>query len=145
MFNIYNFIVSDGDKGSKSQVIGADTPCEIRRDAEIIEKLPNIPTQVELGDKFQQSHDLILLQNPDSLKECDLGASECIRKLEQNQDTEIFADYTGGTKTMSAALVLAAIDCGIPLYLTVAGARENLIKFERGESTQQVDTNFRHV
>jgi hypothetical protein len=43
---------------------------------------------------------------------------------------------------MSAALVLAAVDYGIPLYLTVAGARENLIKFERGESTQQVDTNF---
>ncbi len=136
------FIASDGDKGSKSQVIGADTPCEIRRGAEIIERLPNIPTQVELGDKFQAERDLILLQNPDNLGECYLGATKCIRKLQQNPNAEIIADYTGGTKTMSAALVLAAVDCGIPLYLTVAGARENLIKFERGESTQLVNTNF---
>lgn len=136
------FIASDGDKGSKSQVIGTDTPCEIRRGAEIIERLPNIPTQVELGDKFQSERDLILIKNPDNLGECYLGATECIRKLQQNPDVEIIADYTGGTKTMSAALVLAAVDCGIPLYLTVAGTRENLIKFESGEFTKQVNTNF---
>ncbi|RUS98585.1 hypothetical protein DSM106972_079710 [Dulcicalothrix desertica PCC 7102] len=136
------FIASDGDKGSKSQVIGADTPCEVRRGAEVIERLPNIPTQVELRDKFQQSRDLILIKNPDNLRECYLGATKCIRELQQNPDAEILADYTGGTKTMSAALVLAAVDCGIPLYLTIAGARENLIKFERGEFTKQVDTSF---
>lgn len=136
------FIASDGEKGSKSQVIGAYTPCEIRRGAEIIERLPNIPTQVELGDKFKPERDLILIQNPDNLGECYLGATKCIRELQQNPSAEIVADYTGGTKTMSAALVLAVVDCNIPLYLTIAGARENLIKFERGEFTRQIDTSF---
>jgi hypothetical protein len=52
------------------------------------------------------------------------------------------ADYTGGTKTLSAALVLAAVDCAIALYITIA-ARDNLVKVERGEVTQRVDTSFR--
>ncbi|RUT02259.1 hypothetical protein DSM106972_063340 [Dulcicalothrix desertica PCC 7102] len=85
---------------------------------------------------------MILIKNPDNLGECYLGVTKCIRELQQNPDVEILADYTGGTKTMSAALVLAAVDCGIPLYITVAVARENLIKFERGEYTQLVNTNF---
>lgn len=42
------------------------------------------------------------------------------------------ADYTGGTKTLSAALVLAAADRGVSLYSTIAGARENLIKRDDG-------------
>lgn len=45
------FIASDGEKGSKSQVIGEGTPCEVHRGTEVIEKLPNIPTQVGLGDR----------------------------------------------------------------------------------------------
>lgn len=52
------------------------------------------------------------------------------------------ADYTGGTKTLAAALVMAAVDCGISLYITIA-ARDNLVKVERGQVTQKVDTSFR--
>lgn len=33
------FIASDGDKGSKSQVIGEGTPCEVRRGGEVIETI----------------------------------------------------------------------------------------------------------
>jgi hypothetical protein len=62
--------------------------------------------------------------------------------LQQEASHEIMADYTGGTKTLSAALVMAAVDCGISLYLTIA-ARDNLVKVERGELTQRVDTSFR--
>ncbi|MBW4630990.1 MAG: hypothetical protein KME30_03520 [Iphinoe sp. HA4291-MV1] len=139
------FIASDGDKGSKSQVIGEGTPCEIRRGSEVIEKLPNIPTQVGLGDRFQLGRDLILVQNPDDLSECYLKIHQCIRHLQQEapDDDEILADYTGGTKTLSAALVLAAVDCKISLYLTIAATRENLVKVERGEMTRLVDTSFR--
>ncbi|WP_460206309.1 hypothetical protein [Scytonema sp. NUACC21] len=138
------FLCSDGDNGSKSQVIGEGTPCEVRRGTEVIEKLPNIPTQVGLGENFQRDRDLILIQNPDNLSECYHHAAACIRHLQQqNPEDEIIADYTGGTKTMSAALVLATFDCQIPLYITIANTRENLLPVKRGEITQKVDTNFR--
>ncbi len=138
------FIASDGDKGSKSQVISEGTPCEVRRGAEIIERLPNIPTQVELGDRFQPNRDLILIQNPDDLSECYLKIHQCISQLQQTApNDEILADYTGGTKTLSAAMVLAAVDSRISLYVTIAASRENLVKVERGEATRLVDTSFR--
>jgi hypothetical protein len=136
------FIASDGEKGSKSQVIGEGTPCEVRRGAEVIERLPNIPTQVNLGENFQPERDLILVQDPDDLGECYAKISSCIRKLQQESGHQIMADYTGGTKTLSAALVMAAVDCGISLYITIA-ARDNLVKVERGELTQKVDTSFK--
>ncbi|PMB23861.1 hypothetical protein [Fischerella thermalis] len=136
------FIASDGEKGSKSQVIAEGTPCEVRRGAEVIERLPNIPTQVDLGENFQPERDLILVQNPDNLAECYSKICNCIRNLQQESGHQIMADYTGGTKTLSAALVMAAIDCGISLYITIA-ARDNLVKVERGELTQKVDTSFK--
>ncbi|MUH00028.1 hypothetical protein F7734_50245 [Scytonema sp. UIC 10036] len=136
------FIASDGEKGSKSQVIGEGTPCEVRRGAEVIERLPNIPTQVGLGDRFQPERDLILVQNPDDLGECYSKIRDRILNLQQETSHEIMADYTGGTKTLSAAMVMAAVDCEISLYLTIA-ARDNLVKVERGEVTQRIDTSFR--
>ncbi|KAF3890569.1 MULTISPECIES: hypothetical protein [Nostocales] len=136
------FIASDGEKGSKSQVIGEGTPCEVRRGAEVIERLPNIPTQVGLGDRFQPQRDLILVQNPDDLGECYSKIRDRISNLQQENSHEIMADYTGGTKSLSAAMAMAAIDCGISLYITIA-ARDNLVKVERGEVTQRVDTSFR--
>ncbi|MBW4669846.1 MAG: hypothetical protein KME60_21145 [Cyanomargarita calcarea GSE-NOS-MK-12-04C] len=136
------FIASDGEKGSKSQVIGEGTPCEIRRGAEVIERLPNIPTQVGLGDNFQSDRDLILIQNPDDLAECYRKIKACIEVLLSDNSNEIVADYTGGTKTLSASMVLTAVDCKIPLYITIA-TRDNLIKVEKGEMTQLIDTSFR--
>ncbi len=136
------FIASDGEKGSKSQVLGEGTPCEMRRGAEVIERLPNIPTQLDLGESFQQERDLILVQNPDDLSECYTKIYPFIRKLQQETSHEIMADYTGGTKSLSAALAMTAIDCRILLYVTIA-ARNNLVKVEQGQVTQKVNTNFR--
>ncbi len=136
------FIASDGEKGSKSQVIGVGTPCEQRIGAEVIARLPNIPTQVNLGQNFQPERDLILVQNPDDLAECYPKIYNYIRNLQLERGQEIMADYTGGTKTLSAAMVMAAVDCGISLYITIA-ARDNLVKVERGELTQKVDTSFK--
>ncbi len=136
------FIASDGEKGSKSQVIGQGYLCEIRRGTEVIERLPNIPTQLELGQSFQQERDLILVQNPDNLSECYTKIHNFIYNLQQETTHEIMADYTGGTKSLSAALAMAAIDCGVSLYVTIA-ARNNLVKVEQGQFTQKVDTNFR--
>lgn len=131
------FIASDGEKGSKSQVIGEGTPCEVRQGAKVLEKLPNIPTQLELEESFQKERDLILVENPDDLSECYTNIYSFICDLQQETSYEIMADYTGGTKSLSAA-----VDCGVSLYVTIA-QRDNLVKVEQGQVTQEVDTSFR--
>lgn len=131
------FLCSDGSKGSKSQVVGEGTPCEVRRGTEIIEKLPNIPTQVGLGDRFQPDRDLILIQEPDDLSECYLQATSCIQNIQQDSlNAQMMADYTGGTKSMSVGLAMAAVDYQVTLYVTTT-VRTNIIKVERGELTGQ--------
>ena len=131
------FICSDGAKGSKSQVIGAGTPCEVRKGQEVIEKLPNIPTQAKLGDRFQPERDLILLEEPDDLAECYQKISATIQSIQQSADRiTLKADYTGGTKTMSAGLAMAAIDYGVEIFLTT-GNRTDLVRVQRGEMTAQ--------
>ena len=129
------FLCSDGPKGSKSQVIGSGTPCEVRRGTEVIDKLSNIPTQVGLGDKFQPDRDLILIEEPDDLSECYLKASLYIQNLQETvADAQMMADYTGGTKSMSVGLAMASVDYQLKLYVTTA-VRTNIIKVERGELT----------
>jgi CRISPR-associated protein (TIGR02710 family) len=128
------FLCSDG---SKSQVIGEGTPCEVRRGTEVVERLPNIPKQAGIGDSFQPDRDLILVTQPDDLSECYLKASSAIQKLQQElQDVEIMADYTGGTKSMSVGLAMAALDYHVKLLVTTAN-RTNIIKVDRGELTEQ--------
>jgi CRISPR-associated protein (TIGR02710 family) len=129
------FICSSGSRGSESQIIGKGKPCVIRRGGEIIEELPNIPTQLNLGDKFQPSRDLILIDDPDDLSETYRRISEKIKSLQQeNSESELITvDYTGGTKTMSAALAIAALDYQLNLQLTTNATRKNLIAVERGE------------
>jgi CRISPR-associated protein (TIGR02710 family) len=131
------FICSDGDKGSKSQVIGQGKPCELRRVTEVIERLPNIPTQVNLGERFRPEQDLILIQEPDDLSECYIQACSAIDSIKkQSPEAQILADYTGGTKSMSVGLAMASLDYKVQLYLTTA-SRTNIIKVERGQLTAQ--------
>jgi len=135
------FICSDGVKGSKSQVIGEGKPCEVRKGTEVVEKLPNIPTQLGLGDSFQAERDLVLIQEPDNLSEC---YSKIILKIgdieKEEPNCQIVADYTGGTKTMSIALAIAAVDSEVLLFVTTSTSRQNLIKVESGERTKRAPT-----
>ena len=131
------FICSSGSKGSESQVIGKGTPCEVRRGTEVLERLPNIPTQVGLDDRFQADRDLILIEEPDDLPECYSKASMGIQNLRNElPNAQIMTDYTGGTKTMSVGLAMAALDHQVILYITT-GNRTNIIKVDRGELTAQ--------
>ena len=127
------FICSDGAKGSKSQVTGTGTPCEDRRG----NRFPNIPTQAKLGDKFQPERDLILLEDPDDISECYQKIAAVIQSIQQSAvQATLKADYTGGTKTMSACLAMAAFDYGVEIFLTT-GNRTDLIRVQRGEMTAQ--------
>ena len=138
------FICSDGDRGSKPQVIGKGNPCEFRRGTEVIERLPNIPTQANLGERFQEDRDLIEIQEPDDLSECYIKASSTIQTIKrESPEAEIIADYTGGTKSMSVGLAMASLDYKVQLYLTTAN-RTNIIKVERGEMTGQASVSRRN-
>jgi CRISPR-associated protein (TIGR02710 family) len=132
------FICSAGDQGSKSQVIGDCTPCEVRKGTEIVDRLPNIPTQANLGSKFQQATDLVVLDDLDNLADC---YQKIVAKIQEIQRTspssKIKADYTGGTKTMTASLAIAALHYKVELHLTT-GARVDLIRVEEGEMTDRV-------
>ena len=132
------FVCSDGARGSKSQIIGEGKPCEVRKGSDVIEALPNIPTQLGLGDRFKVERDLVLIQEPDNLSECYNRINQKIREVKQEiPSAEIVADYTGGTKTMSVALATAALDAEIILFLTTSTTRQNLIKVESGERTRK--------
>jgi CRISPR-associated protein (TIGR02710 family) len=131
------FICSAGSRGSETQVRGEGNPCEVRRGTEVIERLPNIPKQAGLDDRFDPNRDLILIQEPDDLSECYQKASSGIQTIHREfPDAQIMADYTGGTKSMSVGLAIAALDHQATLYVTT-GNRTNIIKVDRGELTAQ--------
>lgn len=132
------FLCSDGPKGSKSQVVDPGKPCKVFKDGKLVEELPNIPAQAGLSN-FQADQDLKVIQNPDDLMECYQVAAKAIAELQQHHpNSQIQADYTGGTKTMSVGLLTAALDYGIPPYLTTSTTRQNLRRVEWGEATERV-------
>ena len=97
------FFCSDGPHGSKSQVIGTGKPCEIRQAGKVVEALPNLPTYLELGDRFNAARDIELIENPDDLSECYSKAAARIRSLRRDQpNAQLQADYTGATKTIQS-------------------------------------------
>jgi CRISPR-associated protein (TIGR03985 family)/CRISPR-associated protein (TIGR02710 family) len=129
------FICSIGKRGSESQIVGQDKPCEVRRGQEVIERLPNIPTQAGLGERFNPDTDLIRLDDPDDFAENYSKIVQVIQQIQQEEPTaQLLADYTGGTKTMSVSLALAALDYRLTLYLT-SGNRTDLLRVSRGEMT----------
>jgi hypothetical protein len=104
-------------KAYRSQIIGEGLPCELIK-GNTVEKLPNIPIQTELGDRFQANRDLKIIQQADDLTECYQIATETLAKLKQSQPgSVIYADYTGGTKTMSLGLALASLEHGVNLQV----------------------------
>lgn len=60
----------------------------------------------------------------------------------QSPFCRIVADYTGGTKSMSAALLMAAFQRDLETQITT-GQRENLVKVTSGtETTRDIDTRL---
>ena len=109
-----------GNPGSDDQIQG---------DANSIRKqLDNIPCSVHKVPA-------------DNLQGATRAIRGCLHQLIREQpDARIIADYTGGTKTMSAALVLATYDKENVALSLVAGPRIDHIKITAGESVRRVDT-----
>jgi CRISPR-associated protein (TIGR02710 family) len=109
------FVCSSGNHGSQS-------------------KLDEIITQCNLKDKFNLHEDLVFVDDPDRLFEVYKGI---IHKVQGISTGDFLADYTGGTKTMSSALTLAALDLGMQLYVTTKD-RNNTYKVEKGQRVKKV-------
>ena len=115
-------------KGSIVQVIGSGKVIKASRDDEK-PSLPNIPTQAGLGD--EQFEDQIVLA--DDLDEAWLTMRQTVADLGKRfPDADFVADYTGGTKTMTVALVLAALESDSVELQLVSGARPDLKTVKSG-------------
>ena len=75
------------------------------------------------------AYEIITLPNPDDFADCFCRMVEAMK--EHAAAGERLADYTGGTKTMSAALVVAALLLGWSLSL-VTGERRDTVKVASG-------------
>ena len=121
-----------GRPGSLATITGNGTPIDVRRGAEVIERLPNIPTLASLP---ANDFDTCIVP-PDDLDGAVARMLETIAGLRRRfPDAPLVADYTGGTKTMTAALVIAALESdGVELQL-VTGARADLVKVFDGSQS----------
>ncbi len=131
------FICSEGPNGSRRVVDGAGTPCaESKSDR----KLPSIVAQTKLPP---EKYRIFGVENPDDLGACYelcMQVEEDIqRKTEESRHrVEVVANYTSGTKTMSSALVLCALQRGWKLECNV-GPRQDLVKVHVGDVPVRVD------
>jgi hypothetical protein len=144
------FIASqdDGGKaGSRRTVDGAGMVADERKERrcpkcnEVIEPKqgkPSIVVQVGLqADQYE-----VATVPPDDLTECYATCRRVMADLRQRfPSARMLADYTGGTKTMSSALVLTALERGDCELSLVSGPRTDLVRVaDRSESAMPVDT-----
>lgn len=117
-----------GRSGSESQVVGTGVEVETSDPGDKPLRT-SIPALAGLsGDRFE-----VALVPADQLEEAfDILRRRLSEARERDPDARLVADYTGGTKTMSAALVLAALETeGAELRL-VTGARADLVRVQSG-------------
>ena len=99
--------------------------------------LPNIPTQAGLkADQFEVQ--IVPADDLDGAYSVMRDAIAALASDKQFPDAGFIADYTGGTKTMTAALVCAALERDDVELQLVTGARSNLVSVMDG--TQQAMT-----
>jgi CRISPR-associated protein (TIGR02710 family) len=118
-----------GRAGSIDTVTGQGHPVEVRRCGEVVERLPNIPTQAGLAeDRFK-----VVEVPADDLDEAVAAMTAAIAEQRRRFAEALFvADYTGGTKTMTAALVMAALEADDVQLQLITGDRTDLVKVRDG-------------
>jgi CRISPR-associated protein (TIGR02710 family) len=118
-----------GRQGSITTITGNGTPVEVRRGGEIVERLPNIPTQVGLAaDGFGVEE----VPADDLDRTIAIIAATIAALRERFPQATLVADYTGGTKTMTAALVMAALETDDIELQVITGPRADLLKVSDG-------------
>lgn len=122
-----------GRPGSLQQILGKGTPVEERQPDGQVRKLANIPTLAGLAAGAYEAREVAA----DDLDGAVSVIRATLRELRASHPhARLIADYTGGTKTMTAALVLAALEtAGVELQL-VTGARGDLVKVQDGSQAR---------
>lgn len=119
------FVCSDdGQKarGSYVEVIGEGLVCKSAPHVPQPDML-NIPSQLAMPPT---SFDHIRITNFDNLNDCYLKSLEIIERVHREHPAaSVIADYTGGTKSMTAGLAAAALDDGRCDIKIVTGIRED--------------------
>jgi CRISPR-associated protein (TIGR02710 family) len=128
------FICSGGKKSTRRLIDGRGAVCEDR---------PSIVAQTGLAADAYATFEI---GDPDELEACYGAVLRALQTaVERSPDGSIVADYTGGTKTMSAALVVAAsgpFADRLQLFL-VTGDRDGLRMVVDGtESAWRQDASF---
>jgi len=122
-----------GRPGSITTITGKGTPVEVRRGAEIIERLANIPTQAGLAAERFGVEEV----PADDLDQTVTLMAKAIAALRQRfPDAALVADYTGGTKTMTAALVMVALEADDIGLQVITGPRADLLKVSDGSQAE---------
>ncbi len=117
-----------GSKGSWQQIRGKGNVTHARA-GDPQPSLPNIPTRTGLAEDQYEILEVIA----DDLDDVYTQVTDWLMRHDPGE-TQILADYTGGTKTMSAGLVAAALDTeGVELQL-VSGSRSGLTRVDAGQA-----------
>jgi len=86
-----------------------------------------------------------ITENPNSLYECYKAARRCVDRASRLgiSDEDILVDYTGGTKVMSAALLLATVGCAYGFNYVGGDARskDGLGIVQNGHEVMYLDMN----
>jgi len=123
------FICSGGKKGSEITVDGAGLPCKDFRGGDA---KPSIAAQTGLEP---EAYEKIVLtkEEIDDLAACYARLEEAARRIsDAHPGALVTANYTGGTKTMSAVLVMVAVRFGWSVQLN-QGVRTDLVKVRHGD------------
>ncbi|MBT9587538.1 TIGR02710 family CRISPR-associated protein [bacterium] len=115
-------------------VDGPGKPNERRRGGEV-EKLESLVQLMKLA--YDPGQDLVELEDIDDFQACYQQILNKVWQLQAEGHKHIAIDYTGGTKTMSAALLLVAVDEALEIHITT-GIRDNTRAVQRGQATRGV-------
>ncbi|WP_411872053.1 TIGR02710 family CRISPR-associated CARF protein [Vulcanococcus limneticus] len=137
---------------SLDQVLGEGTPCRHRvrcpgdgdetpdpadQNPEHWELRPNLVRQLNLQG-FRPDLQIIELPDPDDLAQIYRGIRDfCLHLQERFSHCELIGDYSGGTKAMSAGLVMALIERNAQLSFVV-GDRKDLVRIRQSEGTRAI-------
>jgi len=131
---------ASGQLGSRLQVEGAGNVIKARfQDSE--PNLPNIPAQCALPkDRYE-----VITVLADVLDDVVEGIQSVLADLRGRfPGARLLADYTGGTKTMTAGLVMAALERDDVQLRLVTGVRNDLVRVRDG-SEQSVEATVQGV
>lgn len=131
--------LNTGQLGSRQQVEGKGKVIKAHP-ADREATLPNIPAQAGLVEGMFE----VRLVPADSLDGVVDEALRAMTELRQRfPGAHLVADYTGGTKTMTAGLILAALERPDVELRLVTGARADLVKVHNGTQASAAATTER--